>query len=298
MTDAAGRPDPAPVLRALGFETAAEPTPLSGGRDNYIWSFDDPQGRAFVLRMIRKPAMSERAANEATAHQLAHAAGLPVPNNIALGEFEGHPVFVQERMPGKPLAEVLKARPWAARAWGRRFGVLQARLHRVEPTGLRRFDESPWRELAGHAGLIAAVEAAHHDSARVFCHLDFHPMNVLVEGGEISALLDFTNAAAADVRTDLGLTWAILEAAPLPGGVARRAVATIVRRFALGWREGYERESGGWPLDAVHKALGIAVSRTEAYQAHAEGRGNVTQRNLDRYDVLLRQTLGEAGITP
>lgn len=251
-----------------------------------------------ALRYIRKAGMEERGGNEATALRLAHEAGLPVPANLAVGVHEGHPVFVQEFLPGRPLAEVLKARPWASRAWGRRFGALQARLHAVEPAGLRRFDESPWRELAGHAGLVAAVEEAHRDSARVFCHLDFHPMNVLAEDGEISALLDFTNAAAADVRTDLGLTWAILEAAPLPGGVARRAVGTIVRRFALGWREGYDEESGEWPLDPLHKALGIAVSRTEAYRAHSEGRGNVTQRNLERYDVLLRQTLSEAGVAP
>lgn len=52
----------------------------------------------------------------------------------------------------------------------------------------------------------------------VLCHFDFHPLNVLVEGSHVSALLDFPNTSLGDRRADLGRTQALLSAASIPPG--------------------------------------------------------------------------------
>ena len=57
---------------------------------------------------------------------------------------------------------------------------------------------------------------------RNLLHLDLHPYNVLVDdAGEVTAVIDWTNAAAGDPRLDAARTWSIL--ALDPAALALRA---------------------------------------------------------------------------
>jgi aminoglycoside phosphotransferase (APT) family kinase protein len=67
-------------------------------------------------------------------------------------------------------------------------------------------------------------------------HLDYHVLNVLVEAGQVTAVLDWTNAHAGDPRADLARTLTILRLAPPLGGLALTAAR---RALELGWRLGY-----------------------------------------------------------
>jgi aminoglycoside phosphotransferase (APT) family kinase protein len=84
------------------------------------------------------------------------------------------------------------------------------------------------------AALIDAARQAVSPTAS-FCHLDFHPLNILMEDSEVSALLDFRNAAAGDLRVDLGLTWVLLTAPPLPPGLTTKIARVLLRRVLAGW---------------------------------------------------------------
>lgn len=286
------------VLDALGYRDATDIEPLTGGWDTHLWRFE-ADGRALVLRVYRPTAPLEAlapvAANEVAAMRAAQAGGLPVPEVVREAAFDGAPALVLSWMPGEPLADVLKRKPWQMRSWGREFGRLQARLHRCDVSGVRLLAESGWEDRVADAAL---VEAARKDvtDAVALCHLDFHPLNVLAKGRDISALLDCRNAAAGDPRADLGLTWALLEAAPLPPGLALRVTRVVLRRFTAGWREGYAQEAGHFPLTPLFQALGLAVYHAEFTRAAAEGRGWATEAHVARLGRLLEERRRAAGL--
>jgi Phosphotransferase enzyme family len=160
-----------------------------GGASGATWS--DGQ---VVLRV------GERVAGEVLAASAA-AARVPVPR--VLGEIEG--AVLLELAPGRPAGELASADPARAEAAGRACGALHDRLAGVAaPAGVR---ELPGRE-------------------RNLLHLDLHPYNVLVdEAGEVTAVIDWTNAAAGDPRLDAARTWSILTLDP----------AALAHRAEPGW---------------------------------------------------------------
>ena len=156
-------PDPIPILEHLGWSAATTPQPLLGGWDNHLWRFGTADGRVHVLRMYRNsgPKAIAQAANEASAMDCARQAGLAVPVNEAVGDVDGVPVFIQQLMPGVPLVDAVKRRPWQLASLARQFGAMQARIHSIaSPPSVRRLgvgeirtviDDGPLAE-AGHRG--------------------------------------------------------------------------------------------------------------------------------------------------
>ena len=63
-------------------------------------------------------------------------------------------------------------------------------------------------------------------------HLDLHPLNVMLSSrGPI--IIDWTNASAGDPNVDVALTWALLAAGQLSGGLIERGLATFGRSILL-----------------------------------------------------------------
>jgi len=69
--------------------------------------------------------------------------------------------------------------------------------------------------------------------AEVICHGDFHPLNIMMDGGRITGVIDWANAAIAEPAYDIaGLRTIALHADPgVPA--AARGVATLVRRLMV-----------------------------------------------------------------
>jgi hypothetical protein len=75
-------------------------------------------------------------------------------------------------------------------------------------------------------------------------HLDYHPLNVLVENGRTSAVLDWTNVAAGDRRADLARTLTILRLSPLPADMPPLVMRLLLRLVEQNWRRGYRAVAG------------------------------------------------------
>jgi aminoglycoside phosphotransferase (APT) family kinase protein len=73
------------------------------------------------------------------------------------------------------------------------------------------------------------------DDGTVLCHLDYQPYNVLVDDGEISGIIDWSNARAGQPAEDLATTEVILEIA----SAVVPALAGAVDDFTTAWRAGY-----------------------------------------------------------
>jgi aminoglycoside phosphotransferase (APT) family kinase protein len=56
----------------------------------------------------------------------------------------------------------------------------------------------------------AAVEAPTWDSDPVWLHGDLHPANILVDGAQLSGVIDFGDMTAGDPATDLSVAWMLL----------------------------------------------------------------------------------------
>ena len=254
-------PDPIAAIRSVGWPEPSRVERVTGGWDTLLWRFPGPDGRPKALRLYRLDETfghpQKRAQREEAALRLAAQSGLPVPPIEAVGSLNDAPFFILGWMPGRTLVAEAQRRPWQAKRLGFAFGRLQARLHGIDAVSLEPGDEELLeRVIDGTELLAAAKRELTYDS---FCHLDFHPLNVLAERGRISALLDFSGASRADRRLDLGMTSAALTAAPAPLGPLRLLIELLRRRFTRSWRAGYEAEAGHWPLTPLFEAIGAAI---------------------------------------
>ena len=182
---------------------------LAGGLDTRIYSFgvDGPWTvDELVLRIYPSADRAAVASDEADLLRSLHATGYPVPfvvdDGRAGGPFE-LPFLVMERVPGRPVAVAMAARPWGAGSAVRRIGELQARLHAI-PTGRTRGDNGC--EVDRRLATLAADSAAtiahpalkwlaeHAGVAReeddAICHYDLHPMNVMLDATGVRELVD------------------------------------------------------------------------------------------------------------
>ena len=233
--DAAGRLAPwladalAAAVRVTGLER------LGGGAIQENWALDvevDGAPMAWVLRTDAPSgvAMSWGKVEEYRILEVVHRAGVTVPAPIALctdTTVLGRPFYVMTRHPGEARARVLVRDPEIER-WGpplaRRLAAELARLHGlaapVAALGFIPLPEHPaaYRvaEYRGHLAAMAVrnpvldlaldllAERAPPTPRRTLIHADFRLGNVLVDRGELTAVLDWEFAGYGDPLEDLG----------------------------------------------------------------------------------------------
>jgi aminoglycoside phosphotransferase (APT) family kinase protein len=151
----------------------------------------------------------------------------------------------------------LLSAPGRLRAMPRVIARWQARLHALDPEPLRRAArerglpprllgldrelEKLGAELRGapadtHACFASAVDwiqrqRPDESSRAVICHGDFHPVNVLVQEGAVSGVIDWTDALLAPPAFDVAQTRFLFRFAPLELPAALRGAASFVERL-------------------------------------------------------------------
>jgi aminoglycoside phosphotransferase (APT) family kinase protein len=259
---------------------AQPPTPITGGYDTDIFAFrvTGPSGwwtEPLILRRLSARHTPARALRERATQNTLADLGYPAPR-VLLASIDpvpiGRPFLVMLRMEGRPLPE---ERPFHV---SRVLVDLQTRLHRLDPEPwLRALDDELRREgdaattavgrdvvsfdgylsqlsrviarrsLEGLAPLLAWLQARRPRSAApVICHGDFHPYNILVSKGTVTAVLDWPNAIVADAAFDVATTRVILRLAPLDRTALPAPLRTLVRMarrlLAARYVAGYRRE--------------------------------------------------------
>ncbi len=241
--------DPLAILASLGVVDATRLVPISGGQDTAVWRVERPGGPC-ALRVFR-PEQRPVCDWEVAAMAAAAAGGIPVPAVYAQGLWRNRPALLLSWCRGRPLASELAARPWRLWSLGVAFGRRHAAIHALQaPPALQQAPS--WLERLGppEAGDAAAarLRAALATLSRrdALLHLDYHPLNVLADGRQITAILDWANARAGDPRADLARTYTLLRLAPWPPshGLRSLAVAAVRRLFERAWRHGYQLASG------------------------------------------------------
>jgi aminoglycoside phosphotransferase (APT) family kinase protein len=202
----------------------------------------------------------------------------------------GGAFLVMERAPGRPLLDAQRV------GTSRVLAQAQTRLHALDADALLRALDQEGRAAGGrfdhHAityeGYLAALDRRirerpleglsqgmrwlfeHRptpDASRVICHGDFHPQNLLVADGRVSAVLDWPNVVVAEREYDVASTRAILALTPIelwPVPAALRPLAALVR-FVLVARY----------LSACRRSRPVDPSRLRYYETASCMRGLV-----------------------
>lgn len=229
------------LLAALGLEPLGAPRPVVGGwGDARLWQIETESGLS-VLRVYRSDD-EPVARREARVLDQLGSRGFPVARVVASGNTAESALLLLGWLPGHGLdVELLESGD--ARSLGRQFGQLQARLHAVDPpdgiphaTSWPAADVYPDRLLEGLANVSARRDR--------LLHLDFHPANVLIDGGEVSGLIDWTNVGHGDPRFDIARTYLLLRYLPGLEPELKMRFRPLLRPFICSWHNAYRREMG------------------------------------------------------
>ena len=226
---------------------------LANGWDNVSYRL----GTDLVVRLPRREVAAVLLEHEQRwLPVLAPRLPLPIPAPVRIGRPQGTYPWswsVVPWQPGRIAATTAIADP-AAEA--RRLGAFTAALHRPAPTDapVNPVRGGPLRERAfafeerlerlGAAVESAAVRdrwdesvaAAPWSGPPVWLHGDLHTANVLVDGGALSAVIDFGDITGGDPATDLAVAWMLFE--PDDRGTLRQECGTSdddTWRRARGW---------------------------------------------------------------
>jgi aminoglycoside phosphotransferase (APT) family kinase protein len=284
-------------LHAPDVAYAAAPTAISGGFDTRIFGFrlsgaPDPWSGPLILRVMNPApdplrALRERAIQNALAGQ-----GYPVPRVLAASADRG-PLgagfLVMERATGRPLLDD------HLRGVSATLADAQARLHALDPEPLLRALDDEGRAAGGgfdrgaigYEGHLAALDGRIHRAGlpglgpglrwlrdrrpaggpTVICHGDFHPQNLLVEGGRVTAVLDWPNALVAEPECDVAATLVILRLTPIelfPVPAVMRPLVAALRPIMIARY-----------LARYRRARALDAARLRYYEAAACMRGLV-----------------------
>ncbi len=232
--------DPSAILASLGIHDATDLQPLRDGADTAMWQVRW-NGRQYALRVFR-PEQTQVYARELAAMQIAAQGGIPVPEVVRSGSWEDRPVLLLSWIVGETVSKQIQSRPQLVWRLGTVFGRMQAAIHNVStPAGI---DTNRWIEWAGDEPELKTRLYDLPSRKTVLLHLDYHPLNVMASGGQISGVLDWANAAAGDPRADFARTYTILRVEPhAPDGGSLLWNAGR-RLFERAWRWGYGRVAG------------------------------------------------------
>lgn len=210
------------ALQELGYVIRGV-TRMAGGSTVPTWRVETPEqvvavrlyplGQAAeVWRMVRLLAFLE-------------AGQLPVAGVVTCREVPDWLVLVQTWMPGVSCLDAVQQKSADAWALGLQLGQVHARLH----------------ALTLSSDLVLPPLETGQPSGRAVClHLEYHPLNVLVQGGLVSAVLDWENLRVGDARADVARTLSLLSVAPAVWRAPRelRDLQLLRRGYLAGYTAG------------------------------------------------------------
>jgi aminoglycoside phosphotransferase (APT) family kinase protein len=299
-------------LEAPELEYAEGPQPITGGFDTLTYSLRlDQAPEAFrsplILRVFRadhpSAALSgaERANFESVAQNTIGELGYPAPRVLQTctdAQIIGAPFLIMERLPGSIMLDLF-FRP--SRVWARLPSLLaeaHACLHSLDGAVLRRTIEDSGLPIEALAAsdlrqVAARTESASLDGLRpgvawlvqheleetrppVICHGDFHPLNVLMDKGEVSGVIDWTYVRLADVAYDVGATIALFGQGPidLPGVLQPPANwfrRWVVRRYYRAYRQLRNLDESAVRYYEALRCIGFLVEAGEHLRAARDG---------------------------
>ena len=208
----------------------AKKMPLKGVQNNnWVFLAETETGHHDYMVKFVPSEEGERLKVEVSLNQLLDSETvLANPRIITSGEIGDKLYLIREIIPGRSMAEVLKAEDASVEQLCNQAGECLAQIHTIkfDTKGILQSDltvkpQEVWslEEMKAflppiyEAGLISrhqmqgllslAVDDFYHSDEFVLCHCDYTPNNILARDGEVVGVIDFEWASAAPVYDDL-----------------------------------------------------------------------------------------------
>lgn len=239
------------------------PSRLSGGFWATLYSFElasAPPGfdGRLVLRVMPDPTAGRR---ESAAQRWLAEQGFATPAVVASGHADelGGTFMIMRHARGTPplsslkLGPSLRRLPTTLRRLPSLLAAAAADLHRLDAAGLRAALDSAdvplvdpadrFLDMIAATDIVAGPESGFGSletwlrtrrpaSGNSICHGDLHPLNLLVDGDQVT-VLDWTTAAIGSPAFDVGMTAGLLRCAPIGvPAVLRRPVGRLTNWLA------------------------------------------------------------------
>lgn len=284
-------------LIQAGFPEDIELAPLGSGLGSTsLWTFrPSPRTAPLVVRVFREGA-TRVADREYLAMRTAADHGVPVPTVVTRGEIRNRPLLVTTFAEGTPVGHAIRETPDRALELGLRMGEVLGRLHTiVAPEGLTA-GTAGWIERGGSSlAPIRHLLLTIPDQDRLL-HLDYHPLNVLTDGTDITAIIDWENTLEGPPPMDLARTRAILHVAKVSGQLPEEHHG-IIDRLVDGLERGHASIVGPDPHPELSEVWATAMT-VDDLAGHLGKPGSwVTSEFLERLarrrDALIASVTGE-----
>jgi aminoglycoside phosphotransferase (APT) family kinase protein len=251
------------VLASAGISGVDAMSRMTAGwSTTSVWKVEAASG-GYALRLYQgeEAGVCQR---EARFMRLAGSHGIPVPGIRAEGIWNGQPYLLLDWISGETIVDAFRARPWRVRQIGRLLGETHADLNQIAVPIGSHATKHAWIDWSAPADdrIREHLLATDLRSDRLL-HLDFHPLNILIDSSRISAVIDWTNARVGDPRADVARTLITLRYGPLDPAtpVWNRALINIGRREAVrSYLRAYQRVAG--PLRNMDVFLAWAAMAT------------------------------------
>jgi aminoglycoside phosphotransferase (APT) family kinase protein len=287
---------------------AEEPEEIPHGWETYIYRFRlrpaDSLPRQFdrplIVRIYASAQGVPRAQHEYTCQKSLDEAGFPVPEPLLLGEdcgVFGGPFLVMKCLPGGTLLDYLRHHNMRILWVAAQLADWHAQLH-AQPVGnfpmrpgpflKRRLNDLTEQTRSYHlTRLTAALDylRAHppaEPTAPCILHLDFHPINLMVDEGRPVGVLDWSEADVGDHHADVATTVMLIYTSPVEGTNLREHLLTPAVRWFLIRHD----------LRVYASRLGLDLRTLRYYLAWA------TLRRLAVYGMWLRAGPQSTGCKP
>ncbi|HWF27697.1 MAG TPA: phosphotransferase family protein [Mycobacterium sp.] len=213
---------------ALGAEATIDNLrALTGGASRTTWAFDAVTGeqrRSLILRTGPPDDVHAGMELEARSQAAAAAAGAPVPHILVADDSPaalGNPFLICDEIKGETIVRRIQRQLDAADGREGRAGLLRqcaralAAIHRADPNdpGLTHEDQlDQWRERLDDMGDTTATfewgfrwlaARAPQPSPAVLVHGDFRMGNLIVDGSDLAAVLDWELVHVGQAYEDL-----------------------------------------------------------------------------------------------
>lgn len=165
-----------------------------------------------IYKRFKPPISLDVARHEAKKQQLAHAAGLPVPDVDEVFDAEGFAVLVMEYVPGLSLGQLALKEPGRLAEYIDRSIQLQLAIHQIVPIEIESMVErlhsqikrAPRLNEDEKNRLVTRMESFQFVSR--LCHGDFHLHNLIQTGTGIM-IIDWMDASLGDAQADICRTY-------------------------------------------------------------------------------------------
>jgi aminoglycoside phosphotransferase (APT) family kinase protein len=210
-------------------------TPIVGGYETFTYHFklkgvQSELAKPLVLRLFQEYRDPGQAIGESTVQNALAALGYPVPSVLFTGTDKAHlggAFLIMEFLPGESMLVA------AEEDMPLLLGKAHAALHNIDPAPLQKalivkgLDEHGYRlngRLNGWSNkskifpwleesvqwLIKNRPPEPKDLA--ICHGDFHPLNILIKDGKVTAVLDWPGFMIGDAIMDVAFTMVLCSA--------------------------------------------------------------------------------------